>query len=438
MQNKVAAMLKVSIIGGGSTYTPELIQGFINRQDQFPLDELWLMDIDSKRLEIVGNFAKRMADKQDSAFKIILSEDQEEAIRDTSYVITQLRVGKMEARQEDEYLGRRYGLIGQETTGVGGMAKALRTIPVILNIAKKMQTFAPNALLVNFANPSGLVTEALSRYAPEVNAVGVCNATLTTKMEILDALNEQLGTNYKPEEAQIKTLGLNHLTWFYGFEVNGKDYWPKIMQTTIDEMKNQDDPYFDPHTLENLQMLPNYYLRYYYYTEKMLEEQQNWPPSRAEEVIEIEADLLEYYADDTQNTPPEDLMKRGGAYYSTVATQLINAHYNNLNEVHVLNIRHNGAVPQWNSDWVLELPCLVGAEGIVPLPASPLPLVCESLIQRVKAYEILTARAAVNGDRVAAYQALLSHPLGPDADKINLVLEDMLEINKPYLPNFFK
>lgn len=430
-------MLKICIIGGGSTYTPELIQGFLNRQDEFPLDELWLMDIDTDRLAVVGNFSKRMAANQGGRFKIVLSEDQEDSIRDTSYVITQLRVGKMGARREDEYLGQRYGLVGQETTGVGGMAKALRTIPVILDVAQSIQANAPHALLINFANPSGLVTEALSRYAPEVNAVGVCNATLTTKMEILNALNERLRTNFTPEDAQIKTLGLNHLTWFYGLEINGTDYWPQIMQTTIDEMKTQEDPYFDPNTLDALQMLPNYYLRYYYYTKRMVEDQKSWPPSRAEEVMKIEKDLLNHYADEIQASPPEDLMKRGGAYYSTVATQLINAHYNNLNEIHVLNIRHNGAVPGWNSNWVLELPCRVGADGIAPLPASPLPLVCESLIQRVKAYEILTAKAAVHGDRIAAYQALLAHPLGPDADKVNELLEDMLEINRPYLPNFF-
>jgi 6-phospho-beta-glucosidase len=430
-------MLKVSIIGGGSTYTPELIQGFLDRQAEFPLDELWLMDTDPDRLAIVGNFSKRMADNQNAGFKIILSEEQDESIRDASYVITQLRVGKMKARREDEYLGKRYGLIGQETTGVGGMAKALRTIPVILEIAKTMQSEAPNALLVNFSNPSGLVTEALNRYAPEVRAVGVCNATLTTKMEILNSLNQQIGAKFKPEEAQIKTLGLNHLTWFYGFEIKGNNYWPQVMQAAIEEMKNQDEPYFDPHTLEALQMLPNYYLRYYYYTEKIKKEQEKWPPSRAEEVMEIEKDLLNHYSDEKQTSPPDDLMKRGGAYYSTVATQLINAHYNNLNEIHVLNVRHNGAVPGWPSDWVLELPCMVSAEGIVPLPASPLPSACESLIQRVKAYEILTAKAAVDGDRVAAYQGLLTHPLGPDADRIRLVLDDLLKTNRPYLPKFF-
>ena len=431
-------MLKVSVIGGGSTYTPELLQGFIEREEVFPIDELWLMDIDADRLEIVGGFAQRIAKHKNARFKVVLSQDQSETIKDASYVITQLRVGHMASRRKDEYLGKRHGLIGQETTGIGGMAKALRTIPVILDIADDIKQFAPDAWLVNFANPSGLVTEALNRYAPDINAVGVCNVSLTTKMEILQRLNNKLGTNYTPRDAQIKTLGLNHLTWFYGFELDGIDYWPEIMKFLIEGMNKDEDPYFDPQTLSMLQMFPNPYLRYYYYTEVMYQKQNHWPPSRAEEVIKIESELLEMYAQKDRFEPPEELMQRGGAYYSTVATQLINAHYNDLNEVHVVNVRHNGAVPGWNRDWVLELPCRVNKSGIAPIPASPLPLVCESLITQVKAYEILTAKAAVSGDRKSAYLALLAHPLGPSADKIDEVLNDMLEINHEYLPKFFQ
>jgi 6-phospho-beta-glucosidase len=185
-------------------------------------------------------------------------------------------------------------------------------------------------------------------------------------------------------------------------------------------------------------MLPNYYLRYYYYTNKMLEKQTHWPPSRAEEVQLIEEELLKIYQDKNRNQLPKELMARGGAYYSTVATQLLNAHYNDLDEIHVLNIRQNGAIPDWDEDWVLELPCRVNNTGIQALPAEPLPLVCESLVARVKAYEILTVQAAVESDRLAAYQALLAHPLGPSADKISALLEEMLEINREYLPNFFE
>lgn len=429
-------MLKVSVVGGGSTYTPELLQGFIERQKDFPLTHLFLMDIDQERLEIVGGFAQRVAANQGAKFEIVLTSDLSETVKNANYVITQLRIGQMQARREDEYLGRRHGLIGQETTGIGGMAKALRTIPVILKIANEMKKASPNAVLVNFANPSGLITEALYRYAPDVKAVGVCNAALTTKMEILKSINEHLGTEFSPDNAHIRALGLNHLTWYSGFEIQGREYWPFIMQFLIEEMKSEPDPYFDPQTLDSLGMLPNSYLRYFYYTDKMLKKQALWPPSRAEEVMEIESLLLKKYQDPSQTTIPDELMARGGAYYSTVAAQLLNAHYNNLNEIHIVNVRHNGAVAGWDKDWVLEMPCLVNAEGFSPMPSPPLPLVCESLLRQVKTYEILTVEAAVHGDKRAAYQALLAHPLGPSADKISDVLDDMLKTNKDYLPQF--
>ncbi|MBG0788612.1 MAG: 6-phospho-beta-glucosidase, partial [Anaerolineaceae bacterium] len=235
-----------------------------------------------------------------------------------------------------------------------------------------------------------------------------------------------------------KVLGLNHLTWFYGFEVNGQNLWPQIMPGILAEAGDPEEIPFDRDTLQSLQMLPNYYLKYYYYTKDMLAEQEKWPPSRAEEVLQIEADLLAQYRDPERTDPPDDLMKRGGAYYSTVATQLLNAHYNDLDEVHVVDVRHNGAVAGWDPDWVLELPCRVNAHGIQPLSAEPLPPVCSGLIAQVKAYEILTAQAAVTGDRNAAYQALLAHPLGPAADQVSAVLDDLLETNKAYLPAFFK
>lgn len=430
-------MLKVTVIGGGSTYTPELLSGFLRYQNEFPLDELWLMDIDPHRLDVVGNFIRRIATANQARFKVILSTDQHEAIQDASYVITQTRVGKMEARRQDEYLGKRYGLIGQETTGVGGMANALRTIPVLMEVARDIEKFAPDALLVNFANPAGLVTEAIFRFAPDVNVVGVCNVAISTKMEIVERLNSSFGTNIQPTNAHLKCLGLNHLTWFYALEVDGMDYWPSIMSDLIQDMEQDEDPFFDAESLRSLNMLPNYYLRYYYYTHKMLANQSQWPPSRAEEVLKIEADLLDQYKDPQRTTLPEDMLKRGGAYYSTVAAQLLNSHYNDLKEVQVVNVRHNGAVPGWDREWVLEMPCTVSAAGIIPIPANPLPPVCEGLIATVKAYEILTAKAAVNGDYDAAYQALLVHPLGPPADKVKIVLDDMLETNRNYLPQFF-
>ncbi len=426
--------MKVTVVGGGSTYTPELVSGFLARLEQFPVDELWLLDIDEARLRIVGGFAQRMVAAKGLPFKVVLSTDQREAILGAAYVTTQLRVGQMEARREDEYLGRRHGLIGQETTGVGGMAKALRTIPVILQIARDMQELAePGAMLVNFTNPAGLVTQALSQYAPETPSVGVCNVPITAKMMIL----ERLGTAVSPQLAQLNTLGLNHLSWHRGFTIEGEDVWPQVMQTTLADLRSQTNPEWEPRMMEVLQMIPNYYLHYFYHTDKKLKEQESWPPSRAEEVMEVEKGLLQQYADPALSEPPADLMKRGGAWYSTVATQLLTAHYNDLSEIHVVNVRNGGAVAEWPADWVLEIPAVVRRSGITPLPTAPLPPAQFGLIAQIKSYELLTVEAAVHGDRDAAYEALMAHPLGPTADKVQAVLDDMLTIHRPYLPQFW-
>ena len=431
-------MLKVAVIGGGSTYTPELVNGFLARVEQFPLDELWLMDIDEERLKVVGGFARRMVEARGVPFKVFLTTDQRQAVADASYVTTQLRVGQMEARRRDEYLGLRHGLIGQETTGVGGMAKALRTIPVILKIASDMRELAAKgALLVNFTNPAGLVTQALSKYAADVPAVGVCNVPITTKMHIIEGLEKATGKKIDPDHTELKTLGLNHLSWHRGFTVEGEDVWPQVIQSYIAELKQESDPEWDPRTIEVLRMMPNYYLQYFYHTDKKLKSQEKWPPSRAEEVIEVEKDLLQEYADPNLKEPPADLMKRGGAYYSTVATQLLNAHYNDLGEIHVVNTKNNGAVEDWPADWVLEIPSTVKKSGITPLPTEPLPASCFGLIAAVKAYELLTVEAAVHGDRESAYQALLVHPIGPKADKVQAVLDDLLETHREHLPQFW-
>ena len=430
--------MKVAVIGGGSTYTPELVNGFLTRTEQFPLDELWLMDIDAARLEIVGGFARRMVETKGAPFKVFLTTNQRQAVEGASYVTTQLRVGQMEARRKDEYLGKRHGLIGQETTGVGGMAKALRTIPVILKIAEDMRALAPGALLANFTNPSGLATQALSKYAPDLTAVGVCNVAITTKMMIIEQIEQATGRYINPAHAELNTLGLNHLTWHRGFTVEGEDIWPQVIEGFIADLKAEEDPEWDSRTIEVLRMIPNYYLQYFYHTDKKLASQENWPPSRAEEVIEIEKDLLREYADPNLNELPAGLMLRGGAYYSTVATQLLNSHYNDLAETHIINTRNNGAVREWPADWVLEMPAKINRKGVQLIPTEPLPPVCLGLIAQVKAYELLTVEAAVHGDREAAYQALLAHPLGPKADKIQAVLDDMLETNRAYLPQFWE
>jgi len=425
--------MKVTVIGGGSSYTPELIHGFLERVESFPITELWLMDVLPERLEVVGKFAQRMVAAKGSPFEVHLTTNQRDAVKGASYVTTQLRVGWMAARREDEYLGFRHGLVGQETTGVGGMAKALRTIPVILKIAADMRDFAPGALLVNFTNPAGLVTEALSRYAPDVPSVGVCNVPITAKMHML----QDLGIDAEGVNAELDTLGLNHLTWHRGFSVDGEDMWSRVLEHKLTELRAAPQPEWDVATIESLKMIPNYYLQYFYYTERKIAEQAKWPPSRAEAVMKIEEGLLQQYAEPDRTEPPEGLMQRGGAYYSTLATQLLNAHHNNMGETHVVNVPHRGAVAGWPEDWVLEIPSRIDSAGVHPLPTEPLPLACFGLIAQIKAYELLTVEAAVNGDRDAAYQALLTHPLGPSADQVQTVLDDLLTTNRAYLPQFF-
>ena len=425
--------MKVAVIGGGSSYTPEIINGFLDKIETFPVKELWLMDISRERLDIVGKFAQRMVKEKGSPFKVHLSSDRRKAIEDAQYIITQLRVGGMAARREDEYLGRRHGIIGQETTGVGGMAKALRTIPVILSIAQDIKEVSSDALLVNFTNPAGLNTEALARFAPEVQTVGVCNVPITTKIRIL----KNIGYNISHEHAQLNTLGLNHLSWHRGMTVDGEDVWSQVLEKYI-EGHFEDPPHviFPAEMIRSLRVLPNPYLQYYYFTEKKLKEQEKWPPSRAEQVIEIEANLLRQYSEPNRTEPPDDLMKRGGAHYSTVATQLLDAHYNDLDETQILNVPHNGAISGYPGDWVLEMPCKVNRNGVKPIKADPLPSACNGLLASVKNYELLTVKAAVYGDRDVAYQALLAHPLGPSADKVEAVLQDLLKTNRGYLPQF--
>jgi 6-phospho-beta-glucosidase len=423
--------MKVTTIGGGSTYSPELVQGFIERHARLGLRELWLMDIDAARLEVVGGFAQRMVEAVGSPFEVHLTTDRRAAIEGADYVTTQIRVGQMAARREDEYLGRRWNLVGQETTGVGGMAKALRTVPVLLSIAEDMRELCPDAWLINFANPSGLVTEALQRYAPGLRSVGLCNGPIGYQIRIC----QELGLD-SPFDVHLDYIGLNHLAWIRGAGVGGQDVWPQVFARAVEEARGDDHAAVPADVLERLGVICTYYLRYYYRTASVLRDQAQNKPSRAEQVMEIEKVLLAQYADAELTTMPKELMQRGGAYYSTVATQLIEAIALDLGEVHIVNTRQGNAVPGVPSDWVMELPCRVDARGLHPLPTEPLPAFADGLLRAVKAYELLTAQAAVTGDRDALLQALLVHPLGPDGDQAIAVMEDLLSTHEAYLPAF--
>ncbi|MRR32325.1 6-phospho-beta-glucosidase, partial [bacterium] len=256
--------MKIAVIGGGSTYTPELINGFIERMNVLPLKELWLMDISPERLEIVGGFARRMVQAKGSPFDVHLTNNQAEAVEGASYVITQLRVGGLKARREDEYLGRKHGLVGQETTGIGGMGKALRTIPVVLRIAEDIRRLAPGAVLLNFTNPSGLVTEAVNRYAPGVTTVGVCNGPFGMKMGFLNFLKNHGRFDGDFDAVQADILGLNHLSWCRSLKYNGRELWDDYLDLYL----AQDDSAlaWNRSLLEVTRMVPSGYLGYFYDT----------------------------------------------------------------------------------------------------------------------------------------------------------------------------
>ena len=414
----------VTTIGGGSTYTPELAQGFLDRHEKLQLREWRLMDTDPKRLDVVGGYMNRMVAARGNPFQVRLLTEQDAALEGADYVTTQIRVGGMASRRDDEYLGKRWGLIGQETTGIGGMANALRTVPVILSIARAMQELCPDAWMINFTNPSGLVMEAMNRHAPDVKSVGLCNSPIGYQMDAA----KKLGID-SPFDVHLDYLGLNHLAWIRGASVKGRDVWQEAFG--VAEAAGAGC------VTARLGVICNYYLEYYYNTKRFLEEQARDEPSRAEQVMEIEKKLCEQYADPTLDKMPPELMERGGAYYSTAAVQLIEAMVLDLGQEHIVNTRQGGAVEGLPGDWVMELPCKIHGDGIRPLPAEPLPLFADGLLRTVKAYELLTVQAAVTGARDAVLSALITHPLGPDADQAMKVMEDMLETNRDYLPLFF-
>lgn len=431
--------LKVAVIGGGSSYTPELVEGFIKKYDEFPVKNLYLADIEAGRekLEIVGALAKRMVEKAGVPMNIQLTLDRREAIRDADFVSTQLRVGLLDARARDERIPARYGLIGQETTGAGGFAKALRTIPVILDICKDMRELAPNAFLLNFTNPAGIVTEAVLKYGG-VKTIGLCNLPIGTQMQIARAYDVDLS------EVYIEMAGINHLTWTTKIMVDGEDLTDAFLKQAGEAkgltMKNIPDLGWDEQFLRSLGALPCAYHRYYYMKDEMLEKQQKdleTKGNRAEVVKKVEAELFELYKDPDLNVKPPQLEQRGGAYYSEVAVNLMTAIYNDKKNIQTVNVRNNGIIPFLPEDVSIEVNAVIGADGAVPLALTrSLGPQIRGLLQVVKAYEELAVEAGVHGNYDAALQALTIHPLVGSAGVAKRLLDELLEANREFLPQF--
>jgi 6-phospho-beta-glucosidase len=419
--------LKIAVVGGGSTYTPELVEGLATRSDRLPVDELVLFDIDHERLEVVGGLAGRMLARAGWGGRLQRTGRREEAVDGADFVVVQLRVGGQAMRLVDETLPLEFGCVGQETTGPGGFAKALRTVPVVLELAEETaRRGAPGAWFVDFTNPVGIVTQALLDRGHR--AVGLCNSAIGFQRRFAALLGVE------PGQVQLEHVGLNHLTWERAVRVDGRDRLPELLAVHGGAIAA--DLGLPVALLQDLGVVPSSYLRYYYATAEVLDEQRR-RPSRAEEVAGIERGLLELYRDPALDTKPELLERRGGAFYSEAAAALIASLHAGTGEVQVVDVRNDGALPGLPDDAVVEVPARVDAAGAHPLPQAPLAPELLGLVQQAKAYERLAVEAAVTGDRTAARKALLANPLVGDYRVAAPLLEALLAASRPYLPRFF-
>ena len=431
--------LKIATIGGGSSYTPELMEGFIKRYEELPIKEIWLVDVEAGRekQEIVGAMAQRMWDASPYEVKVYTTLDREEALRDADFVTTQFRVGQLNARVKDERIPFSYGLLGQETNGAGGMFKAFRTIPVILDVVEDMKRLCPNAWLINFANPSGMVTEAVLRYGKWDRVIGLCNVPVMAKM------TESIMLDKPVEDLIYKFAGVNHFHWHKVADKAGNDVTPLVIDKLYQEdnglPKNIHGVPFYRELLDQMNMIPCGYHQYYYRAEEMLAhglEEYATVGTRAEQVKALEAELFELYKDPALNYKPKQLEERGGAYYSDAACETIASIYANKNTEIVVSTRNDGAVPDLPADCAVEVTAYLGAQGARNVAFGPLPTAERGWLQVMKAMELLTIEAAVTGNYALALQAFTINPLIPSGATAKRVMDELFVAHKAYLPQF--
>jgi len=404
--------MKLTVVGAGSTYTPELV----SHLSRLEVDEVALHDVDGERLEIVGGLAQRMLRKAGFTGTLVQTEDLDFAVDGASFVLFQIRVGGQAARLRDETIPLRCGCIGQETTGAGGFAKAMRTVPVILELAERVaERAAPGAWIVDFTNPVGIVTRALLDAGHR--AVGLCNVAITFQRQLARLLDVD------PARVRVDQVGLNHLTWIRAVLLDGRNVLPDLLTEHGDELAESVE--LPRGVLDDLGALPSYYLHYFYAHDRVLAEQETGVP-RAQTVAEIERDLLEMYRDPELVEKPALLDRRGGAYYSEAAVGLVASLASTDGAVHVVDTRNNGTLAGLADDDVVELPARVGADGLAPLPQEALAPELLGLVQHVAAYERLTAEAAVTRDPVTARKALLAHPLIGQAEMVDALSEALV------------
>lgn len=430
--------MKIAVIGGGSSYTPELMEGIINHKDSLPVTEVVLIDIPEgqEKVSINTAFAKRMAEKAGLPISVRYTLDRREGLKDASFVIAQIRVGGLDAREKDERIPLKYDVIGQETTGPGGFFKALRTIPVMLSICHDMEEVCKDAWLINFTNPSGIITEAILKNT-RVKCIGLCNVSINMRYDAAERLS------VSPDELDCRFIGLNHLSVMNHAYYQGKDRILDAVsvENTESVVKNiQKDVEMDA-VAKELGCLLSPYMQYFYTEKEALQHEKmeaiGLTGTRAAQVKEVEKNLFECYKDVNLREKPAALAKRGGARYSMAAICLIDSIYNDTNDVQVVDVFNNGIIPQLPDDVVIEVNCRIGRNGASPL-ASDVPASVLGLIGQVKAYEEYTIEAAITGDRNKALIALLNNPLIHDVRDAKGILNELLEAHRAYLPAFFQ
>ena len=420
--------MKLAVIGGGSTYTPELIEGFARRAEVLPWDELVLHDIAAERLDVVAGLARRILARDGLADRLRTTTSLEDAVDGASAVLIQLRIGGQQARLLDETLPGKFGLLGQETTGPGGFAKALRTVPVVLDIAATVAKRAqPDAWIVDFTNPVGIVTRALLDEGHR--ALGLCNVAIGFQRRIA----AQLGID--SDRVRLDHAGLNHLSWIRRVLVDGADRLPELLDSTAEAQALADEIDVPVALLQTIRAIPSYYLHYFYCTDHAVNEQATGS-HRAAEVLEIERTLLEMYADPALDHKPELLEKRGGAYYSEAAAALVTSLLTGDGAHHYVDVRNNATIAGLPDEAVVEVPAHVDRSGAHPVPVAPLAPEALGLVQAVTSYEVLAIEAARTGSRAVALRALMANPLVRQWDLAVSVLDELLAVNRDYLPAF--
>ena len=409
--------MKLAVIGAGSTYTPELVSGLMRERERVGVHELVLQDIDASRLDVVGGLSQRILERQGFSGALELTGELDRALYGADVVLIQIRVGGQAARLRDETIPAACGCVGQETTGAGGLAKAMRTVPVVLEIAERARELASDdAWIIDFTNPVGIVTRALLDAGHR--AIGLCNVAINFQRQIAAHLG------LPPERVLVEQVGLNHLTWIRAVWVDGRDVLPDVIEGFGDVLAHEIG--LPRSLIEALGAIPSYYLRYFYAEREVVQEQKMTTP-RAKTVMQIERGLLDLYRDPGLAEKPALLDQRGGAYYSEAAVALVGSLLGDSEDVQIVDVRNVGALFGLADDDVVEVPARIGKGGAVPVPQRPLAPELLGLVQHVAAYERLAASAAARGDHEAARLALLANPLVREYRLASTLTERLLE-----------